>query len=262
MKRKLGLFLAVLIGLSVIVGYAFQEQLQSLDQGQSYPKAKQKYREVLQQYPDGELAPKVRQPIESVVPPDKTLYNAGSDYLIKGQYIKSRLAFQTLLNTYPDSKMAEEVYFALGDSFYKEGGTENLLQAEDQYRNFIVLYPGSPKVPEARLKIISLNYKRIKSLDRDQNTLMKVQEARIFLQRFPGSELAPTVRQLIEIVDEYLALGEFEIAQFCADRGDYAGARSRLKTIIDKYPNFSRIDEINKLHESLPPFPSPQENTK
>jgi outer membrane protein assembly factor BamD len=88
------------------------------------------------------------------------------------------------------------------------------------------------------------------------------QRLREILQRFPESDFAPTVQQLLKRAEEKLALGDFEMAQFYADRGNYVGAMSRLKTIIDEYPNFSRIDEVNKLYESLLPSPSPQENTK
>ena len=78
---------------------------------------------------------------KSVVPPDRTLFETGSEYLKKNQYIKARLAFQTLINTYPDSEVSADSYLAIGDSFYDEGGTENLLQAEDQYKNFIIFFP-------------------------------------------------------------------------------------------------------------------------
>ena len=43
---------------------------------------------------------------KSVIPPDKTLFETGSDYLKNGQYIRARLAFQNLMMTYPDSEMA------------------------------------------------------------------------------------------------------------------------------------------------------------
>ena len=82
---------------------------------------------------------------KSVVPPDKTLFETGSDYLNRSQYIKARLAFQNLIMTYPDSEMAAEAHFAIGDSFYEEGGTENLLQAENQFKDFIVFFPAHPK---------------------------------------------------------------------------------------------------------------------
>ena len=75
----------------------------------------------------------------SVVPADKTLFQNGEEFLKKSQFINARLAFQTLIRTYPGSDYEAEAYLATGDSFYQEGGTENLLMAEDQYRNFINL---------------------------------------------------------------------------------------------------------------------------
>jgi len=133
---------------------------------------------------------------KSVAPPDKTLFETGSDYLKKGQYIKSRLAFQTLINTYPDSDMAAESYFSMADSFYEEGGTENLLQAEDQYKNFIVFFPTHPKAPDAQMKVIALNMKLMRSPDRDQQYSYKaLQEIKRFLQQFPDSDYVPIAKQ-------------------------------------------------------------------
>ena len=40
--------------------------------------------------------------------PDRVLYETGDSYLKNGQYTRARMAFQTLLNTYPDSNIAPE----------------------------------------------------------------------------------------------------------------------------------------------------------
>jgi GWxTD domain-containing protein len=50
---------------------------------------------------------------------------------------------------------------------------------------------------------------------------------------------------------ETQASGSFTVAQFYADRGNYAGAIARLKEIIDNYPSFSRIDDVNRLYAAL-----------
>jgi outer membrane assembly lipoprotein YfiO len=181
---------------------------------------------------------------KSVVPPDKTLFETGSDYLKKSQYIKARLAFQTLINTYPDSDMAADSYFAIGDSFYDEGGTENLLQAEDQFRNFIVFFPTSPKAPDAQLKIISAMMKSMHAPDRDQqNSERAEREIKKFLDQFPDSDYVPIVRGYLDDVQEVLAKRDFGVGQFYADKGSYAGAKGRFQDIIDKYKNFSGTDE-------------------
>jgi outer membrane protein assembly factor BamD (BamD/ComL family) len=106
----------------------------------------------------------------------------------------------------------------------------------------------------------------MQSLHRDQTSNLKAfaQEMRTFLQQSPDSEFALTVQQLLKRVEETLASGDFTVAQFYADKANYAGAISRLKAIIDNYPSFSRLDEVNKLYVTLAakqPSRSPQEKT-
>jgi outer membrane assembly lipoprotein YfiO len=181
----------------------------------------------------------------SVVPPDKTLYETGSNYLKKSQYIKARLAFQNLISTYPDSDLAPLSYYSMADSFYEEGGTENLLQAEDQYKNFIVFYPKHPLAPDAQLKIISANMKNMRSPDRDPQFSEKALRAiEDFEKRFPDSDYIPIIRQFRVEVEENLALGDLGVGQFYADRGNYLGAIGRYQEIVDKYTNFSRMDDV------------------
>jgi outer membrane protein assembly factor BamD (BamD/ComL family) len=59
-----------------------------------------------------------------------------------------------------------------------------------------------------------------------------------------------------------LASGDLQVAQFYTDKGNYAGAISRYKAIIDNYPSFSRIDEVNKLYETLAPAKKPSHSSQ
>jgi len=198
---------------------------------------------------------------KSVVPPDKTLYETGSEYLKKSQYIKARLAFQTLINTYPDSDMAAESYLAIGDSFYSEGGTENLLQAEDQYKNFIIFFPTSPKAADAQMKIIAANMKMMRAPDRDQQNSYKAEQAiKKMLEQFPDSDYIPIAKQYLNEVQESLAQSDFGVGQFYAERGNYLGAKSRFRDIVDKYPNYSTMDDAYyRLAQALEKTQNPDE---
>jgi outer membrane assembly lipoprotein YfiO len=181
---------------------------------------------------------------KSVVPPDRTLFETGEEYLHKSQYIKARLAFQTLINTYPDSDLAADSYLAIGDSYYDEGGTENLLQAEDQFKDFIVFFPTSPKAEDAQLKVIALNMKMMRSPDRDPSYAGKAEEAiKTFLSKFPDSEYAPYVKQYLLDVQDSLAQSDLMVGQFYEDKGNFAGAILRFREIMDRYPSFSSMDE-------------------
>lgn len=182
---------------------------------------------------------------KSVVPPDKTLFERGYDYYQKSQYIKARLAFQTLLSTYPDSDMAAEAHFAMGDTFYEEGGTENLLLAEGQYKNFQVFFPGNPRGAEAQMKIISLNYKMRRSPDRDQQFSERtLEEIKRLLKQYPDSDYVPIAEQIQRDVEEDLARSNFLVGMFYADRGNYAGAIGRFDEVVDEYPAYSNMDEV------------------
>jgi outer membrane assembly lipoprotein YfiO len=182
---------------------------------------------------------------KSVVPPDKTLFETGSDYLRKSQYIKARLAFQNLIMTYPDSEMAAEAHFAIGDSFYEEGGTDNLLQAENQFKDFIVFFPANPKAPDAMMKIISVNMRAMGAPDRDQHNTQKALDAiNSFLQKYPDNDFVPIVKQYKSDVEESLAKGDFGVGRFYEDRGNLAGAAGRYKEIIKSYPDYTDIAEI------------------
>jgi outer membrane protein assembly factor BamD len=181
---------------------------------------------------------------KSVVPPDKTLFETGQEYLDKSQFIKARLSFQTLINTYPDSELASESVLAIGDSFYDEGGTENLLQAEDQYKNFIVFFPTNPKAADAQMKIASLNMKMMRAPDRDQSYAYKAQDSlRKMIELFPDSEYIPFAQEQLRLVQETLAQSNFGVGKFYFERGRYRAATSRFKENVEKYGDFPGMDE-------------------
>ena len=182
---------------------------------------------------------------QGIAPPDRILYETGANYLKHGQYIRSRLAFQTLLNTYPDSDVASEAYFAMGDSFYEEGGTENLLMAEDQYKNFIVFYPGDPRSADAQMKIISLNYKMMRSPDRDpQYAYRTLQEIKTLEQRYPSSDFIPLARQLKVGVEDNLARGDLGVAEYYLRNNNLLGVSLRLQEVVDNYKDFAEMDRV------------------
>lgn len=181
---------------------------------------------------------------ESAQSPDKTLYENGMKYFEKSYYIKARLAFQTLINTYPDSEYTPASFLAIADSYYKEGGTENLLQAEAQYKDFIIFYPNHEMADDAQLKVAAINVRLMKPSDRDPTYARKAEvEFKKFLENFPDSELAPTAREFLREVQENRALGIQDVGNFYLGRKNYLASESRYKEVLDNYPDFSHADE-------------------
>jgi outer membrane protein assembly factor BamD len=149
---------------------------------------------------------------KSVIPPDKALFEAGDNYVKRGKYKKARQSFRELINAYPDSELAPDALFRMVDSYYEEEGTDNRLQAEDEYKNFMIFYPKSAKAPEAQLKIIWLNERMMKGSHRNQESAYKtLKEIERFERMFPESDYLPIVKKIKIRVQEILVRGPYRI---------------------------------------------------
>ena len=145
----------------------------------------------------------------SVVPPDNTLYETGKDYLRQRQYIKARLAYQTLISTYPDSTLAAPALLAIADSFNEEGGTENLIQALEQYKDFVFFFPADPKRDDAYMEIFLIRKQLMrpqdgKSLNRGQMLKTKAM-IESFISLYPGSGYRPDAEKILQDINRDLA---------------------------------------------------------
>ena len=167
---------------------------------------------------------------EAAIAPDTMLFENGMKFLEKSQFIKARLSFQTLINTYPDSEHTPASFLAIADSFYHEAGTTNLLQAEAQYKDFIIFYPTHEIADDAQMKIAAVNVKLMRGPGRDSTYAIKAErELKNFLQKYPESELAPTAWEFLWEVQENLAHGIQGIGDFYFSRNSHLASESRYK---------------------------------
>jgi outer membrane protein assembly factor BamD len=175
--------------------------------------------------------------------PDKELFDKAMIALKKGKYDVARLDLQTLLNTYPETEYAMRAKLAIGDTWYKEGGSAALTQAEAEYKDFITFFPNTPEAAEAQMKVGDIYFQQMEKPDRDpQNAVHAEQEYRTMIQDFPDSPLVPRAKQRLRDVQEILAQRQFEIGMFYSTRENYAAAIARLQTVSDTYPLFSHSD--------------------
>jgi outer membrane protein assembly factor BamD len=177
--------------------------------------------------------------------PDKELYDKAMVALKKGRFDVCRLDLQTLLNTYPNSEYQMRAKLAVGDAWFKEGGTAALTQAESEYKDFITFFPQAPEAAEAQMKVADIYFMQMEKPDRDFNNAVRAeQEYRAMIDQFPDSSLVPRAKQKLREVQEVLGEREFLIGQYYASRMNWAGAIARLQTVADTYPLFSQSDEL------------------
>jgi outer membrane protein assembly factor BamD len=176
--------------------------------------------------------------------PDKELFDKAMVAMKKGNFDVARLDLQTLLNTYPDTEYAMRAKLAVGDTWYKEGGSAALTQAEQEYKDFITFFPNTPEAAEAQMKVGDIYFQQMAKPDRDpQNVMHAEQEYRQMIQQFPDSPLVPRAKQRLRDVQEVLAAREFEIGQFYASHENWQATIARLQTVADSYPLFSQSDQ-------------------
>jgi outer membrane protein assembly factor BamD len=157
----------------------------------------------------------------------------------------ARLDMQTLINTYPDSEFIARAKLALADSWYAEGGTAGLAQAEQEYEDFITFFPNMPEAAEAQVKIANIQYQQMEKPDRDFTHAVRAeQEFRKVILQYPDNQkMVEEARKRLLQVQEVIAEREYRVGKFYFLKSSYPAAIARLQSLVDRYPLYSKADE-------------------
>jgi len=189
---------------------------------------------------------KVNNPLANVgsKQPDKVLFDRAMDAMKHNRFDVARMTLQTLINTYPDSEFVARAKLAVGDSWYAEGGSAALAQAEIEYKDFETFFPNMPEAAEAQLKIANIHYQQMEKPDRDYTHAMRAEEEyRSLILQYPESKLVPEAKQRLLEVQEVLGEREYDIGRFYFLRQSYPAAIARLNSLADRYPLYSHVDD-------------------
>src|SRR6266702_1163502 len=144
--------------------------------------------------------------------PDKVLFDKAMDAMRHNRFDVARLTLETLINTYPDSEYIARAKLAVGDSWYAEGGTAALAQAEQEYSDFKIFFPNLKEAAEAQLKIANIHYQQMEKADRDYTHAKRAEdEYRKMILTYPDSKVVPEAKRKLLEVQEVLADREFGI---------------------------------------------------
>jgi outer membrane protein assembly factor BamD len=180
----------------------------------------------------------------NTVEPDKQLYDKAIDDIKHGKHEIGRLSLQTLINTYPDSEYLAKAKLAIADSYYKEGGTSNITQAVNGYKDFIVFFPFLPEAAYAQAQVAMCHFNEMPKPDRDNaHAKAAEEEFQTFLTKYPKDPLAPEAEQHLREVQEVLAEGQFRIGYYYYVKQDKRAAAGRLIPLVKRYPLYSKTDE-------------------
>ena len=172
---------------------------------------------------------------ENTAEPDKILYDKAMEDVKHGRHEVGRLNLQTLINTYPDSEYLAKAKLAIADSFYKEGGTANMTQAIQAYKDFGVFFPMLPEAGYAQLQVAMAHYRQMEKPDRDRTQAREAEdEFQTFLSKYPNDPLAAKAEQHLREVQEVLAEGDYRIGYYYYVKQDKKAAESRLRSVVNR----------------------------
>lgn len=81
---------------------------------------------------------------------EQTAYDHAFQALRDGDYAESARRFRAFMAQYPDSTLAPNAAYWLGESYYV---TQNFQVSLQTFQGLLARYPGSPKAPDALLKV-------------------------------------------------------------------------------------------------------------
>ncbi len=111
---------------------------------------------------------------------EKRAYDEAFAALKDGRYAESARRFQSFIDQYPDSELAGNAYYWLGESYYV---TQNYRVALDTFNTLLSRFPSNQKAPDALLKTGYCQYE-LKQWDEAERTLTDVSE------RYPETTVA------------------------------------------------------------------------
>ncbi len=175
---------------------------------------------------------------------DKELYEQASEKLRKGRYDESRLTYNVIISSYPDSEYLSLSKLAVADSFYLEGGSSNLEQAVAQYRDFVQYFPTHPRVCDVYLKMAESYMRQMGAYNRDMTKANQAYyQLKAAQQKCGSSALKDQIVKSLDELEQIRGLHELDVAQTYWKRQAYKSVELRLKE-AEKYKNFSYRDEV------------------
>ncbi len=158
--------------------------------------------------------------------------------------------YNYLLEQYPLNPYAEEAQLKIAYAHYLDKGYAEAIAA---FGDFERMYPISPHMPFVEYYRGMCYLQQTRSADRDQGVTEKaLHHFQRTVERYPRSPFAPMAQEKIQVCWEALAEHELYVADFYVDYYNTPAALSRLRGIVENYPDTKAfLTALLRLEEGL-----------
>lgn len=186
---------------------------------------------------------------EEVQLPADSLAVKGMDEYDAGDYHTAAKHFDELLDNYPFSSQAMLAQLKSADCNYF---MENYEEALTLYQGFEEKYPTNEAIPYVMYQIAMSSYQQIDTIDRDTSGATKaIRDFTKLLKAYPNSPYTDEAKARIRAANEFLVNHEYLVVEFYLRTDKILDAKTRLKYLINTYPDASITPQAKELLAQL-----------
>jgi len=180
-----------------------------------------------------------------VTQPDRFLFDRGTEALNKERWIDAREYFRQVVDNYPGSPLRADAKLGVADAYLGEAGTENLILAANEFREFLTFYPTHPRADYAQYKLAMTHHRQMRAPARDQTeTKDALKEFQTFFDRYPNSPLTPEVRQRWREARDRLSEASYLVGLHYYRQRWYVGAINRFQEVLKEDTGYTHMDDV------------------
>ena len=184
-------------------------------------------------------------PPPGTVEPDQFLFDRATEEVKQEDWIDARTYFQQIVDNYPQSPLRPDAKLGVGDAYLAEGGTESLVLAASEFREFLTFFPTNSRADYAQYRLAMTYFRQMRAAQRDQTeTRNALREFEVFIARYPNSTLLPEVKARQRDAQDRLSSAEFEVGLHYYRIRWYPGAIDRFTALLKNDPGYSRRDNV------------------
>lgn len=173
-------------------------------------------------------------------------FNLGLTYERQGKLKDASAAYQTVLDKYPTSSIADDALYQIGYLYMQVGRSGKsqdlsaLVMAKNTFEDFLLQYPTSEKAAQARDNLVSIGGKESGDLlaiaqfyDRYRNYRSAAIYYNDVIRRQPGTKDAEIARNRIETLRSDVGDDALRTGPERAETGEKAALRRRLQAQVE-----------------------------
>lgn len=169
-------------------------------------------------------------------------YEEGLRYARRGKCTRAYPLLESCIPYYRGRDEYARIILALAECDIEEGDYET---AKERYKFLATLYAGTSIEEEALYKYAYTSYLTSGPYDLDSRSIIEaISVLNMFLARFPTSQYADTIKNLLALLNTDLFKKEYEIALLYYKIEDYLAAKTSFSNLLEKYPVLASRPEV------------------